>query len=184
MEELKTILFQHFEEAASKKLDLECQAIYSIISDAGLNAEFDEYLESRKCRISLGIPKEIYDYIRRESRKQQMTYADYEHDKAEFEKTHPGETNVIVCRYPELTQLRRTYTSHDHCTLVGPGDDKTVGLLSRCMRNRLLKYYDIDSGKEIKFKRYNSKGLPLIGNTNQIDYDAPWKLGGKFKKAD
>ena len=110
------------------------------------------------------------------------TDADYEYDKTEFEKKHPGETNVIMCRFPELVQLRKAYINHDYCTLVGPGDDKTVDLLSRCMRNRLIKYYDINTGKEIKFKRYNSKGLPLVGNTNQIDYDAPWKLGGKFTK--
>lgn len=110
------------------------------------------------------------------------TDADYSADKAEFEKSHPGEPNVVVCRYPELSTLRRIYTNYDHCTIVGSGDEKMVDLLSRCMRNRLLKYYDIDTGKEIKFRRYNSKGLPLVGNTNQIDYDAHWKLGGKFTK--
>lgn len=112
------------------------------------------------------------------------TDADYDYDKAEFERSHPHETNVVICRYPELVQLRKKYTSYDYCTLVGPGDEKTVDLLSRCMRNRLLKYFDIDSGKEIKFRRYNSKGLPLVKNTNQIDYKAPWKLGGKFIKKD
>lgn len=109
---------------------------------------------------------------------------DYARDEAEFEKLHPGETNVILCRFPELMSLRKAYANHDHCTIVGPGDQKTVDLLSRCMRNRLIKYYDIDSGEEVPFKRYNSKGLPLVKNTDQIDYKAPWKLGGKFKKKD
>ena len=110
------------------------------------------------------------------------TDADYENDLQNFNLTHPGETNVIICRFPELTRLRKAYVHYDHVTIVGPNDEKMVDLLSRCMRDRLLKYFDIETGNEIKFRHYNTKGVPLIGNTNQIDYDSRWKLGGKFKK--
>ena len=108
--------------------------------------------------------------------------AEYDNDLQAFNQKHPGETNVIICRFPELVRLRKAYRNYDHVTLVGPGDEKFVDLLSRCMRDRLLKYYDINTGDEIQFRRYNTRGLPLVGNTKQIDHYAPRKLGGKFMK--
>lgn len=96
---------------------------------------------------------------------------DYEKDLSDFKDLHPEEKgSIIICRYPDLARLRRSFLREDPVVLVGPSDPLMVDVLSRCMRTCITAYYDIDTGERIKYTRYDKFGYPLIGDTNKVDF--------------
>lgn len=109
------------------------------------------------------------------------TREDYEADETRFRRMHPDVGRCVMCRYPNLAQMRKYYCAGESIVIAGPSDPMMVDMLSRCMRNRLLRYYDIDTGEAVPYRRYNAYGYPLIGNTEQIDHGARLKIDTKFK---
>ena len=107
----------------------------------------------------------------------------YNADEERFRNLRPDvKGKIIICRYPELKQLRKAFRANDAISIVGPSDPVLVDCLSRCMRTSLRGYYDIETGKEVPFTHYSHYGMPLVGNSNQIDYDAPLHRIGEFGK--
>lgn len=112
------------------------------------------------------------------------TKKDYEADETRFRRMHPDVGRCVMCRYPNLTQLRKFYSAKESVTVAGPSDPVMVDMISRCLRNRMRGYYDIDTGAAVPYRRYNAYGYPLIGNTEQIDHEGEWKINTKFRAAE
>lgn len=127
----------------------------------------------------LPMPPEFSDY--REAL-DLYSEVDYKRDMRAFWDMHPDvEGNVIICRYPDLVQLRVAYNNRLKVILVGPNNELLIDALSRCMRNCLTEYYDIKTGDTVPFTRYNENGLPLIGDTNRVNHSAKTKMDTLYK---
>lgn len=110
------------------------------------------------------------------------TETNYNRDATQFRHLRPDVNDrVIICRYPNLIQLRKAYKDGHKVVLAGPDNTLLIDALSRCMRNRLRAYYNIDTGEELSFTRYNEWGEPLIGDTNHVDHTARKKMNSLFE---
>ena len=83
---------------------------------------------------------------------------------------------VISVTFPELQDLKCKYEGSYPVYAIGPEDPLWVDVMSRCLRNKLAGYYSSDTLEPVPYTRYSVKGFPLIGNTQSIDYNAPFKL--------
>lgn len=97
--------------------------------------------------------------------------ADYQQDEKQFLQLRPDvKEPIVICRYPNLMQLRKFFLNGTPISIVGPNNPLMVDLLSRCMRTLLIAYYDIETGETVSFTHYNKRGYPLVGNTNSLDH--------------
>lgn len=97
--------------------------------------------------------------------------ADYQQDEKQFLQLRPDvKETIVICRYPNLMQLRQYFLNGTHISIVGPNNPLMVDLLSRCMRTLLIAYYNIETGETVSFTHYNKRGYPLVGNTNSLDH--------------
>ena len=84
--------------------------------------------------------------------------------------------DVISVTFPELQDLKCKYEESSPVYAIGPEDPLWVDVMSRCLRNKLAGYYSSGTLEPVPHTRYSVKGFPLIGNTQSIDYNAPFKL--------
>lgn len=126
-----------------------------------------------KCDHVFMLPGNMKEVDKRRAFEQHSREED-EAKKIEYQDKHPEDkSTLLVCRFPDLKELYNIRKARISVTVIGPGTPYEADLLSRCLRTLLVNYISYDTLEDVPFRRYNESGLPLIGNTDRTDHDAP-----------